>query len=135
MSKHVVLTLQGGNLIDDKASAELNGKSLTFKHEGRFRELMTAGQGKSTASWRVESDKALVRTADFQSHILTIRVGMTSDTKCHAAVSYELKPGIREYRMHGIMGVGPVYLVQCMSKMSTAKLIPERNIVAAVIGG
>ena len=104
----VRLSLRGGS-----ASAEnfefmsTRGQRIGRSLEGRFRNPMGAG---SSATWRIQDTRTLVRTSESFQHTATIRVTTTGTDSCRATVSYRLKHGFRKYRISRISTGEPMFV-------------------------
>jgi hypothetical protein len=106
--KTVRLTLEGGNAISEATTATgSSGRTVGFVGEGKLREQMS--RGRSQASWRVQDEHTLVRTASRPQHTEIMEVSVTGQNTCAAKLSYHLKPGFNEYMMRSIRNRQPLY--------------------------
>lgn len=99
VQRNIQLTLQGGNSISQRAEtvSTRSGLRQSSNVSTRFRDSVTTGPLNVRTSWRVGDSKTLVRTQNWPQHSEVVRVVTQSESTCRAEVSYQLKPGFREY--------------------------------------
>jgi hypothetical protein len=120
-SRSVRLNLGGGNVIAETRNVSAGGRTNTLNTAGRFRDRLNAARTVQS-SWRVQDSRSLVRTESRPQHTETIRIGVDSQNRCHAAISYRLKAGFREYRMTSLGTGRPVYLSALSAEQVTCTI-------------
>jgi hypothetical protein len=124
-TKSVRLTLQGGSAIAETyAVTNRRGKTNTHSSAGRLRGALGVTRN-ITSSWRVESSKSLVRTANRLQHTETIRVTLDSDHSCRATISYRLKPGFSEYQMRSVARGDALFIRSISVPQISCRVTPQ----------
>jgi hypothetical protein len=108
-SKSVQVTLQGGNALVETRSVANNGRSSARTGTGSFNHTLDLAKT-IKSSWRVLNARTLVRKENRAQHVELVTVRMTGSATCKADVSYQLKPGFREYKVLVLGGKGSIFL-------------------------
>jgi hypothetical protein len=92
VNRRIRALLQGDSSITETMSTEGEAPG---QETGRFRGEPWAGR--ASASWQAEDSRTFVRTATYPQHLEVLRLTVTSEGSCRAALSFQLRPGFREY--------------------------------------
>jgi hypothetical protein len=93
VNRRVRAVLNGDSSITETMSTE--GPAGPGQETGRFRGESWAGR--ASVSWQVEDSRTFVRTATYPQHLEVLRLTVASDKSCRATLSFQLRPGFREY--------------------------------------
>lgn len=85
LNKRLTLVLEGGSRISEKWNAAAGNESY------RWKEGATLGQG-----WRVLSRNEISRTDHYPNHTVNLKVSLSGNS-CTFAISFNLKPGARDF--------------------------------------
>jgi len=92
-NRRIRALLQGDSSITETMSTE--GESSPGQETGRFRGEPWAGR--ASVSWQAEDSRTFVRTATYPQHLEVLRLTIASEGSCRATLSFQLRPGFREY--------------------------------------
>jgi hypothetical protein len=88
---------QANVTVNRRIRALLQGDSSITETMSTEGEAPEPWAGRASASWQAEDSRTFVRTATYPQHLEVLRLTVTSEGSCRAALSFQLRPGFREY--------------------------------------